>query len=75
MCVVTVASRRRSRGLGEPALRFFGDDLFFSVGVPPGAMHSVGVLTITPWPLHWFRPLQPFFAVAHRRSPLQALMP
>lgn len=27
--MVTVASRRRSRGLAEPALRFFGDDLFF----------------------------------------------
>ena len=29
MCAVTVASRRRSRALGEPAPRFFGDDLLF----------------------------------------------
>ena len=63
-----LAQAVRRRG-GPPA------DQAFSVSEPPSALHSVGVLTITPWPLHWFRPLQSFFAVAHRRSPLQALMP
>ena len=63
-----LAQAVRRRG-GPPA------DQAFSVSEPPSALHSAGVLTITPWPLHSFRPLQSFLEVAHRLSPLQLLAP